>query len=182
MVRTYYKDIKIMNYKYSLQAVVIAASVLAINGCTNPTTEAGSVNTFYDGTITDIERVDMNNKQQDSSTNAVMGAVAGAIVGNMLNGHTTGTLVGAGAGLLAGKGYSMLADRTDGVRMTIETENGPMIVDMPFSCMYGVGKKVRLVTGSTNGSVMVEENGHYVTATKDSMSKCPTVLEKKKSE
>ena len=162
-----------MNYKYSLPAVVIAASVLAINGCTNPTTEAGSVNTFYDGTITDIERVDMNNKQQDSSTNAVMGAVAGAIVGNMLR---------AGAGLLAGKGYSMLADRTDGVRMTIETENGPMIVDMPFSCMYGVGKKVRLVTGSTNGSVMVEENGHYVTATKDSMSKCPTVLEKKKSE
>jgi outer membrane lipoprotein SlyB len=171
-----------MNQKYSLPAILIASSVLIMNGCTNPTTEAGSVNTFYDGTITDIEPIDMDNKQQDSTTNAVMGAVAGAIVGNMINGHTTGTLVGAGAGLLAGKGVSMLADRTDGVRMTVETENGPMIIDMPFSCKYGIGKKVRIVSGSSNGSIMVEEDGHYVTATKDSKSKCPAVFEKKKAE
>ena len=164
---------------YSLSAVALASSVLVLNGCTNATTEAGSMNAYYDGTITDIELIDMNNKQQDSSTNAVIGAVAGAIAGNMINGHTTGTLVGAGAGLLAGKGYSMLADRTDGVRMTVDTENGPMIIDMPFSCKYGIGKKVRIVSGSSNGSVMVEEDGHYVTATKDSKSKCPAVLEKK---
>jgi len=138
------------------------------------------MNAYYDGTITDIEFIDMNNKQQDSTTNSVIGAVAGAIAGNMINGHTTGTLVGAGAGLLAGKGYSMLADRTDGVRMTVDTENGPMIIDMPFSCKYGIGKKVRIVSGSSNGSVMVEEDGHFVTATQDSKSKCPAVLEKKK--
>lgn len=169
-----------MKNKYSLSSIVIASSVLVLNGCTNPTTEAGSMNAYYDGTITDIELIDMNNKQQDSTTNSVIGAVAGAIAGNMINGHTTGTLVGAGAGLLAGKGYSMLADRTDGVRMTVDTENGPMIIDMPFSCKYGIGKKVRIVSGSSNGSVMVEEDGHFVTATKDSKSKCPAVLEKKK--
>ncbi len=168
-----------MKQKLSLPAIAIASSILILNGCTNPTTEAGAVNTYYEGTITDIESIDMDNKQQDSSTNAVMGGVAGAIAGNLINGHTTGTLVGAGAGLLAGKGYSMLADRTEGVRMTVETENGPMIIDMPFSCKYGVGKKVRIVSGSSNGTVMVEENGHYVTATKDSKSKCPSVLEKK---
>lgn len=171
-----------MKQTKSLSAIMLASSVLILSGCTNATTEAGSMNAYYDGTITDIEPIDMDNKQQDSTTNAVIGMVAGAIAGNALNGHTTGTLVGAGAGLLAGKGYSMLADRTDGVRMTVDTENGPMIIDMPFSCKYGVGKKVRIVSGSTNGSVMVEENGHYVTATKDSKSKCPAVFEKKKSE
>lgn len=169
-----------MKNKYSLSSIVMASSVLVLSGCTNPTTKAGSMNAYYDGTITDIELIDMNNKQQDSTTNAVIGAVAGAIAGNMINGHTTGTLVGAGAGLLAGKGYSMLADRTDGVRMTVDTENGPMIIDMPFSCKYGIGKKVRIVSGSSNGSVMVEEDGHFVTATQDSKSKCPAVLEKKK--
>ncbi len=172
-----------MQKKLPLSTVILASSVLLLNGCTTPTTEAGSMNAYYDGTITDIEKVDMSTNEQDSTTNAVIGMVAGAIVGNAVNGHTTGTLVGAGAGLLAGKGYSMLKDRTPGVRMTVDTENGPMIIDMPFSCKYGIGKKVRVISGSNTGSIMVEdENGHYVTATQDSMDKCPTVFEKKKQE
>lgn len=64
-------------------------------------------------------------------------------------------------------------DRHDGVRLTIDSDNGPLIVDMPFSCKYAVGKKVRLISGSSQGSVMVKQNGRYVTATEDSYTKCP---------
>ena len=46
---------------------------------------------------------------------------------------------------------------------------------MPFSCKYAVGKKVRLISGSSQGSVMVKQNGRYVTATEDSYTKCPAV-------
>ncbi len=169
-----------MNKNLSLHALILASSMLIASGCTTPTTKAGSVNAYYDGTITDIEKIDMDTNQQDDTTNSIIGMTAGAIAGYALNGHGTGTLVGAGAGLLAGKGYSMLKDRTDGVRMTVETENGPMIIDMPFSCKYGIGKKVRIISGSNNGSVMVEENGHYETATIDKMDKCPAVFERKK--
>ena len=66
-------------------------------------------------------------------------------------------------------------DRHDGVRLTIDSDNGPLIVDMPFSCKYAVGKKVRLISGSSQGSVMVKQNGRYVTATEDNYTKCPAV-------
>ena len=32
---------------------------------------------------------------------------------------------------------------------------------VPFSCKYAIGKKVRLISGSSQGSVMVYNKGHY---------------------
>ena len=52
---------------------------------------------------------------------------------------------------------------------------------MPFSCKYAIGKKVRLISGSSQGSVMVYNNGHYYTATEDSKDKCPTKYYKLKA-
>src|SRR5574344_225695 len=158
-------------------ASIALVSTFALSACTNPTSEAGSVNAYYDGVITGMEAIDLDNNQQDSTTNTIIGGVVGALLGNAVNGHSTGTAVGAGLGLLAGSGISKLADRSTGIRLSVDTDNGPLIVDMPFSCKYGVGKKVRLISGSSTASVMVEENGKYVTATQDKTSKCPALLQ-----
>ena len=146
-----------------------------LNACTNPVSEAGTVNTYYEGTITGIEAIDIANKKNDNTSNTLLGAVGGAIIGNLINKKSSGTIVGAGLGALAAGSASKYLDRHDGVRLTIESDNGPLIVDMPFSCKYAVGKKVRLISGSSQGSVMVKQNGCYVTATEDSYTKCPAV-------
>ena len=159
-------------------ATVTAATVIGMNGCTNPTSTAGSVNTYYNGVITDMEQIDIDTQKYNSTTNGLMGMVAGAALGNALNKHSAGTLVGAGVGYLVGAGASKIGDRSTGVRLTIDTDNGPMIVDMPFSCKYAIGKKVRLVSGSSQGTLMVENNGHYETATQDSLDKCPSAFTK----
>lgn len=158
-------------------ASIALISAFALSACTNPTSEAGSVNAYYDGVITGMEAIDIDNNQQDSSTNAIIGGVIGALLGNAVNGHSTGTAVGAGLGVLAGSGLSKITDRSTGIRLSVDTDNGPLIVDMPFSCKYGVGKKVRLISGSNSASVMVEENGKYVTATQDKTSQCPALLQ-----
>ncbi|MGN1281891.1 MAG: YMGG-like glycine zipper-containing protein [Succinivibrio sp.] len=157
-------------------------AVLALNACTNATTQAGSVNTYYDGTITDMEAVDLDTNRNDTGTNTLLGAVGGALIGNLIGKNSTGTLVGAGVGALAAGGASKLANRHDGVRLTIDSENGPLIVDMPFSCKYEIGKKVRLISNSSSGSVMVDNgDGHFTTATEDSYKKCPALYEKIRS-
>ncbi len=152
---------------------VIALGCLIAAGCSNPTTTAGSSNTVYDGTITGVELVDMDTSKQDTSTNSMIGLVAGAVAGNLINGHTGGTLAGAGLGMLAGSGVSMIANRKNGARLSVDTDAGPMIVDLPFSCRYEVGKKVRLASSSTKAFVMVKEGEHYITPEEDSPDKCP---------
>ncbi|MCI7024763.1 MAG: YMGG-like glycine zipper-containing protein, partial [Succinatimonas sp.] len=111
--------------------------------------------------------------KNDNTSNTILGAVGGALLGNLISKNSTGTAVGAGLGALAAGSASKYMDRHDGVRLTIDSDNGPLIVDMPFSCKYAVGKKVRLISGSSQGSVMVKQNGRYVTATEDSYTKCP---------
>lgn len=170
------------NSKAVCLLAICAGAAAVLNACTNPTTEAGSVNTYYEGTITDMEAIDLTTKKNDTGSNALLGAVGGAVIGNIIGNNSTGTLVGAGVGALITGGASNLANRHDGVRLSVDSDNGPLIVDMPFSCKYEVGKRVRLISGSSTGSVMVEEdNGHFATATEDSYSKCPAVYEKIKA-
>ena len=147
-------------FGYACLGMLCAATLSA---CTNPVSEAGTVSTYYEGRITGIEAIDINNKKNDNTSNTI------------LSKNSTGTAVGAGLGALAAGSASKYMDRHDGVRLTIDSDNGPLIVDMPFSCKYAVGKKVRLISGSAQGSVMVQNNGRYETATEDSYSKCPAV-------
>ncbi len=159
-------------FGYACLGMLCAATLSA---CTNPVSEAGTVSTYYEGRITGIEAIDINNKKNDNTSNTILGAVGGALLGNLISKNSTGTAVGAGLGALAAGSASKYMDRHDGVRLTIDSDNGPLIVDMPFSCKYAVGKKVRLISGSAQGSVMVQNNGRYETATEDSYSKCPAV-------
>lgn len=171
-----------VNMKF-YSSLLVCGSVLALSltGCTNPTSTAGSRSTYYEGIIEDIEIIDIQTNQMNDGNNTIIGAIAGAIIGNMVNKHSTGTVVGAGIGAVAGNAVSKATNRTDGVRLTVETDNGPMIIDMPFSCKYKVGKKVRLVSSGDKGTIMVESNGKYKTATQDSYTTCPLVYEEIKS-
>lgn len=46
---------------YTCLGMLCAAT---LNACTNPVSEAGTVNTYYEGTITGIEAIDIANKKE----------------------------------------------------------------------------------------------------------------------
>lgn len=60
-----------------------------LNACTNPVSEAGTVNTYYEGTITGIEAIDIANKKNDNTSNTILGAVGGALLGNLISKNST---------------------------------------------------------------------------------------------
>ena len=154
-------------------AITVAATFGLISGCTNPTTTAGTTSSYMDGTITGIESVDIDTQKYDSGTNTLIGAVGGALIGSLINGHSTGAWVGGTAGALAGGFASSAANRTDGVRLTIDTYSGTLVVDEPFSCMYDKGAKVRLISNGNYSQIQVLSNGKYITAGNDDRSACP---------
>ncbi|MGN0902270.1 MAG: glycine zipper domain-containing protein [Succinivibrio sp.] len=161
-------------------SVILAVSMLT--ACTNPTTTAGNTSTYFEGKITAMEAIDLKNGEYDDGSNTILGAVGGAILGNLISKNTTGTAVGAGVGAIAGNAASKYADRTEGVRLTIDSDSGPMVIDMPFSCKYKVGRKVRILSSGSRSSVMVYVNGQYRTATQDDYKKCPSQYYKIKAD
>lgn len=149
-------------------------ALTALTACTNPTSTAGSVSRFTNGTIVEMERISIDAERSDTETNSLIGAVIGGIAGNLLNNHTTGTLVGAGAGAIAGNLASRGMNREDGVRLTVDTDEGTYLVDQPFSCSYQVGQQVRLINaGGNNAQVQIYENGAYRTVQKNEPRDCP---------
>ncbi|MCR5537105.1 MAG: hypothetical protein K6F05_06805 [Succinivibrio sp.] len=154
-------------------SLVALSSALLLNGCTNPTTHAGAVSEFMDGTILGVEIVDMDSDNYDTGTNTLLGALAGAAAGQAINHHSKGTLIGAGIGAVAAGLASGFGNRSDGVRLTIDTSSGQMVVDEPFSCLYRKNAKVRLISNSQGGQVQVLSNGRYITAKQESKSNCP---------
>ncbi len=159
-------------------AVMTAAAVAILSGCTNPVSTAGTSSAYYTGKITGIEVVDIDSQKYDSTTNTVVGAVGGAILGQLFNKHTSGTLVGAGLGAAAGNLGSKALNRSEGLRISIDSENGPMLVDVAFNCSYKVGQKVRVVTSSNGAQLQVYRNGAYHTATAQKTSACPSTYRK----
>ncbi len=157
--------------------VIAAAAALAV-GCTNPIGTAGTSNAYYTGKITGIEVVELDSQQYDSSTNTIIGAVGGAILGQLLNKHTSGTLVGAGLGAAAGSLGSKALNRSEGLRISIDSENGPMLVDVPFNCSYKIGQAVRIVTSSNGAQLQIKRNGAYHTASAQKTSACPATYRK----
>ena len=67
-----------------------------------------------------------------------------------------------------------MMDRTsDGARLTINTNQGLVLVDQPFSCNYQCGAKVRLINQSDNTvQIQVLVNGTYRTAETNSPKEC----------
>ena len=159
-------------------SVMTAAAVVILSGCTNPVGTAGTSNAYYAGRITGIEVVDLDTQNNDSTTNTVVGAIGGAIIGQLLNKHTSGTLVGAGLGAAAANLGSKALNRSEGLRISIDSENGPMLVDVPFNCSYAVGQKVRVVTSSAGAQLQTYSGGAYHTASAQSTSACPSTYRK----
>lgn len=154
-------------------SLICLSSALLLNACTNPTTHAGAVSQTMEGTILGVEIVDMDTDQYDSGTNALLGAVAGAAAGQMINHHSSGTLIGAGIGALAAGLASSWGNRSEGVRLTIDTPSGQLAVDEPFSCLYRKNARVRLISNDRGGQIQVLSNGRYITAEQESKSNCP---------
>lgn len=155
-------------------ALALSAS-LVVSGCTNPTSTAGSVSYFTEGVITDIEYITIDLNHYNTKNTAAVGGVAGAAAGQILGGNTKSTLIGAGIGALLAAGASMVMDRTtDGARLTVNTNQGLILVDQPFSCNYRKGAKIRLINRSDNTvDVQVLVNGSYKTAEKNAHKDCP---------
>ncbi len=161
--------------KYSALTVAAICSML-LSACTNPTGTAGSMNSTYRGTLHAIEVIDLDEQKYNTSTNAMLGGLAGAVLGNIISKNSTGTWVGAAAGAAVGGLGSMGMNRSEGLRLSVDSENGDVIIDVPFNCNYKVGQTLRIV-GSGNSGVQVQyyANGAYHTASAQSTSQCPAV-------
>lgn len=159
--------------KTTALALILGGSIIA-SGCTNPTSTAGSVSYFTEGVITDVEYITLDLNRYDTSGNAVIGAAVGAAAGQVIGHDTESTLIGAGIGALLAAGASKTMDRTsDGARLTINTSQGLVLVDQPFSCYYQPGAQVRLVNQSNNTvQIQVLTNGTYRTVETNSPKDC----------
>lgn len=173
--------------KYSASNVISKISLLSVsalcalmlNACTNPTGTAGTMNSSYKGTIHGIEVIDLDEQKYNTSTNALLGGIAGAVIGNLFTKNSTGTLVGAAAGAATGGLGSAGLNRSEGLRLSISSENGDVLVDVPFNCNYKVGQKIRIVgSGNSGAQVQYYSNGSYHTATSQKTSACPTTYNK----
>lgn len=152
-----------------------------LSACTNPTGTAGTMSSVYKGTITGIEIVDLDTNKYDSSTNTLIGGLTGALIGGLLSDHSTGTLIGAGVGAAAGGLGSQGMNRSDGVRLSLDSDNGDISIDVPFNCNYKLGQRVRLIGSSGSTQVQIFDNGAYHTATEQKTSQCPATYEKYKN-
>lgn len=152
-----------------------------LTACTNPTGSAGSMSSTYKGSITGIEIIELNSNTYDSSTNTLIGGIAGAVLGGIITDRSTGTLIGAGLGAAAGGLGSQGMNRSEGVRLSVDSDNGDVTIDVPFNCNYKIGQKVRLVGRSGSTQVQIYDNGAYHTATEQKTSQCPTTYNKYKN-
>ncbi len=169
-----------MRYSALVLATAVASSI-ALTACTNPTSSAGTMSSTYKGTIKGIEVIYLDSKNYDSGTNTLVGGIAGALIGGLVADRTTGALIGAGVGAAAGGLGSQAANRTDGLRLSLDSENGDIVVDVPFNCGYKLGQKVRIINSGSNGAqVQFLSNGAYHTATAQSASACQTTYNKYK--
>lgn len=166
-------------FKHKLSAGKLAtalalSSLLLINGCTNPTSTAGKVSYFTEGVIVDIEHITLDLDHYDTEGNVGVGAIVGAGLGQIFGGNTRSTVIGAGIGAVVGGLASSAADRVEGMRLTVNTDQGMVIVDQPYSCNFYRGAKIRMInSGSNNVQVQVNVGGQYVTAEKNDSSDCP---------
>lgn len=167
----------------SKSAKIARAGLLALTcgvafnlaGCSSATSTAGKVSYFTEGVITDVEYITIDLNKYDATKTAGVGAAAGAAAGQVIGRNTKSTLIGAGIGaVLAGAG-ALAADRTDdGARLTVNTSQGLILVDQPFSCNFKVGAKIRMINqGDNTVQVQVLTPNGYVTAQKNYTKDCP---------
>lgn len=160
--------------KNLIAAALLPALALGMGGCANPTGSSGTTMHYNDGVITDIELVDIQKNKYNTSRSAIMGAAGGAILGQIIGGDTHDTLVGAAIGGAAGGIAAGLADQGTGMRLSVETDTGNVLVDYQYSCSFAQGTKIRMLNAEDGTQIQVysESEGRYITAPINSPSDC----------
>lgn len=157
-------------------SIVAAAAVIGLAlgaaGCTNPTGEAGQISYFTEGVITDIEIIDIKKNKFDTTSTTGAGAIAGAAAGQVIGRDTESTVIGAGIGAVVGGVGAILADRGEGMRLTVNTSNGLILIDQPYSCLFQIDAKIRMIKQSNGVQVQVWDGEHYRTAEAQQPSEC----------
>ncbi len=162
--------------KFSKKAIIPISIIaaLSLNACTNPTSTAGAHSSFTEGIIMDYEKISINKDQYNDMKSAGVAAMAGAGIGQIIGKDTKSTLVGAIIGGLVGNTVSKLGNSySDGMRVTVQTAKGPIIVDTLYSCLYRKNAKVRMINRNGKVTMQVLTTEGYRTAVEDSPSKCP---------
>lgn len=162
--------IKLKQIKLSVIALSLG-TLLSLSACTNSTGSVGQTMYFTTGTIIDIEKIEVTKNNSDTLANTGILAAVGAVAGQLIGKDTKGTLIGAGVGAGAGLLGSYLSDRGDGMRLTVKTENGTILLDQPYSCELKVGKEIRMIKQSDGSTqVQVKNSNGYKTVSYD--NKC----------
>lgn len=159
-----------------LSKSLIGASALTLaftlTACTNPTGSAGQSMYFTEGVITDVEVIDIEKNKYDATSTAAIGAIGGAAAGQIIGRDTKGTLIGAGIGAVIGGLGAKIADRGEGMRLTVQTEEGLLLIDQPYSCDLRPGAHIRMINNGGSYQVQVYDGTRYRTAVQSSTSEC----------
>ncbi len=160
-----------------LSKTLIGASALTLaftlTACTTPTGRAGQAIHFTEGMITEVEVIDIEKNKYDPASTAAVGAVGGAVAGQIIGHDTKSTLIGAGIGAVIGGMGAKIADRGEGMRLTVQTTDGGMLIlDQPYSCDFIPGTYIRMLNRSGSYQVQVYDGTRYRTAVQSSSSEC----------
>ncbi len=154
----------------SLGAACLLCS--GLSACTNPTGDAGQMMYFTEGVITETETIDLKKNRYDTKSTAATGAIGGAIAGQIIGHDTKSTLIGAGIGAIIGGVSAAVADKGDGIRLTVQTDQGLVLIDQPYSCELRPGRKIRMINQDGAYQVQVFDGERYRTAIAQSPSEC----------
>lgn len=157
----------------SIVAPAVLASALFISGCTTPTGTVGKMSYFTEGVITDVEVIDVQKNNIETSTNTGLGAATGAIAGQVIGRDTESTLIGAGIGAAIGLLGSKFAESGEGMRLTVNTDKGLVLIDQPYSCLFKVNARVRMINNNGSYQLQVFDGERFRTAVAQSKSECP---------
>lgn len=157
--------------KASIGAAVISLT-FGLTACTNPTGTAGQSMYFTEGVITSVEVIDMQKNHYDATSTAALGAAGGAVAGQIIGHDTKSTLIGAGIGAVVAGLSAKIADSGEGMRVTVKTEQGQLLIDQPYSCVLQPGRKVRMINNNGSYQLQVFDGSTYRTAVQQSPSEC----------
>lgn len=155
-----------------MKKIILAASLLAsvtLVGCSNSDLYSGSVYTGGQtkearavtyGRIVSVRPVTI---QGESTSNGVVGTVSGGVLGGVIgstigggSGRSVATAVGAVAGAVLGNKVEQTVDKTSGVELVIQKEDGQRIaVVQKADPSFVPGARVQIVGSGSSLNVSV---------------------------
>ncbi len=143
---------KIISIALGLTLITLLASGCASSrsGKVYSRDQARTAHSVDFGTVMSVERVQIEGTK--SPAGAITGGVAGGVVGSTIGsggGSRIAAAAGAIAGGLAGTAAEEKATRKAGLEITVELDNGRMMVVVQEADEeYEIGEKIRILEGS----------------------------------